>query len=1008
MKLATLSVVLLFLATPTIVHAQGTIRGTVTDSVSHEKLVGVNVIIVGKALGSSTNIDGQYKILQAPAGRLTLKASCIGYKTRQVEVELPNQDVTVNFDVVPDVIQGEEIVVTGQARGQVAAINQQLASNTIVNVVSEEKIQQLPDANAAEAIGRLPGVSISRSGGEANRAIVRGMSDKFGTVTVDGIRMASTDVDTRGIDLSTVSQGSLAGIELFKALTADQDADAIAGSINLVTKKAPSERLVRLESKGVYNKLNKNLNQYDFSLRYGERFFDDVLGLQLSGNIEQRDRSNESDSIDYNVNKAIGNDRDYEINNFYVKYVDEVRKRGGFSLMADINTPDEGTIKFSNVFNSTKRDQVTYSRDYPVDNPNPFYSARNQQKEISTFNSFVRGDNTVFGLGTSWGLSFAQSRGEDPYDYQMDFFEPSAADTAGNPTSGMASIPDSKKKGPPELLIPYALNNFSKAYLYDAYYRSEKNLEKEKTAFLDLTRDYAFGDNFSGSLKVGGKYRYKTRFKEKSELLASYYLGVFPAFTVLPDGRIVRKSYEGSPFNPLILDGDRVLVPNFLDPNPASRSIYGQYLLNPMINRDRLRAWYEYNRNGVSDSLGHGTEYNRNNATDADYYDIVERVSAGYVMNTFKIGQEITFIAGLRVESEKNDYASRFSPQDLSGFPTPTGLIKDTSVTYTETIWLPNFQTAIRPTDDLTFRLAAYKAIARPDYNWRLENFIARKAGTFYPNNSLNVGNPRLKAAKAWNFELTTSFHNNTVGLISLSGFYKNIKDMFHVANGVRIEGLPDHNQRILDSLGILWKAPTYGVPIPAFFLTYAYNSPRATQVWGFEFEHQANLKFLPGVLQNLVLNYNLSIIRSETYVLSFVSYRDTIFHPPFPPSIRSRTEMVDVKYKLEGQPDLFGNVALGYEIGGFSARMSVFFQGAFNKSFSGDGKSDEVTDAFSKWDFVVRQTITDNIAVMLNLNNFTNVKEDNTLSDREKGWELRNAGQLYGLTADLGVRISF
>lgn len=70
--------------------------------------------------------------------------------------------------------------------------------------------------------------------------MLRGLSGKYSTVTIDGIRMAPTDSTDRGIDLSTVSQGSLAGIELYKALTPDKDADAIAGSVNLVTKKLPT------------------------------------------------------------------------------------------------------------------------------------------------------------------------------------------------------------------------------------------------------------------------------------------------------------------------------------------------------------------------------------------------------------------------------------------------------------------------------------------------------------------------------------------------------------------------------------------------------------------------------------------------------------------------------------------------------------------------------------------------------------------------------------------------
>ena len=207
-------------------------------------------------------------------------------------------ETVIDVRLMPDVIEGQEVLITAQVRGQVAAINQQITSNTIVNVISEEKIKELPDANAAEAIGRLPGVSIIRSGGEANKVILRGMSDKFTTFTIDGVRIPPTDADSRGVDLSTFSQGTLAGVELFKALTPDKDGDAIAGSINLVTRKAPSARTIRLDAKGAYNKLDDDFGQYDFNGRYGERFFDDILGVQVTGNVERRNRSNEQFSLD--------------------------------------------------------------------------------------------------------------------------------------------------------------------------------------------------------------------------------------------------------------------------------------------------------------------------------------------------------------------------------------------------------------------------------------------------------------------------------------------------------------------------------------------------------------------------------------------------------------------------------------------------------------------------------------------------------------------------------------
>ncbi|MCB9247588.1 MAG: carboxypeptidase-like regulatory domain-containing protein [Ignavibacteriales bacterium] len=236
-----------FITFTNIILGQGNISGTISDSLTNNSLIGANAVLLGTSMGAATDFDGKYKISRVPAGTYKLRVSYIGYKPKEFNINVVD-DKTLNLDVflLADIVEGETVIVSAQAAGQVAAINQQLSANTIVNVISEEKIQELPDANAAEAIGRLPGVSLSRSGGEANKIILRGLSDKYTSVTLDGVRIPSTDAQERGIDLSAISQSSLAGIELYKALTPDKDADAIAGSVNFVTKKAPSERRLEL------------------------------------------------------------------------------------------------------------------------------------------------------------------------------------------------------------------------------------------------------------------------------------------------------------------------------------------------------------------------------------------------------------------------------------------------------------------------------------------------------------------------------------------------------------------------------------------------------------------------------------------------------------------------------------------------------------------------------------------------------------------------------------------
>ena len=120
-----------------------------------------------------------------------------------------------------------------QAKGQKKAIQEQINSNTIKNVVAADRLQENPDANSVEAIGRLPGVSVTRSGGEGNGLVIRGLAPKYTAVTLNGVKMAATGGDGRETNISGVSQYALQGAEVYKSLTADMEANSVAGTINL-------------------------------------------------------------------------------------------------------------------------------------------------------------------------------------------------------------------------------------------------------------------------------------------------------------------------------------------------------------------------------------------------------------------------------------------------------------------------------------------------------------------------------------------------------------------------------------------------------------------------------------------------------------------------------------------------------------------------------------------------------------------------------------------------------
>lgn len=986
---------LLLLLVPSLLSAQGILGGTVRDSLSNELLVGANVFLPGTSLGNASDRDGRFRIANVPAGNYTLRISYIGYKTREYQVSVSDDELTIDVMLAPDILEGQEVIVTAQARGQAAAMNQQITSNTIVNVVSREKIQELPDANAAEAIGRLPGVSILRSGGEANKVILRGLEDKFANITIDGVKIPATDATSRGVDLSMLSQSSLAGVELFKALTPDKDGDALAGSINLVTRKAPEERRVKADLKGDYNHLMNSADQYDLSLFYSERFLDNLIGVQFAGNLEKRIRSNERINVNYGVDYDLQGFPKYFINDFLLEFTDEDRKREGMSLLVDVATPDGGFLKINNVYGRTKRDYFWSTRDYPSNGGGsqggaPVYDYRDREQDIKTFNSSIRGDNRLLDFSLTWGLSFAQSGSDYPYDYEAIFVEPSGMDASPKFPSG------------PEQLISYAVNNFANASLYWAYFRQQDNYDKERTAFADLGREYLLGDLLSGEIKVGAKMKIKDRSNRRREDFTPYYLGKWKTHEKLPDGTIRPKDYTGTSFEGWMDAGGGgfIGINEFFGRSLLeARHLYDSYFLNPLIAEGKLREWRELNKYGI-DATGNEYEIWVNPLIRYDDYFVTERVTAAYAMNTLNVGQSLTIIAGVRIEKETNDYFSTFMPAPVTGFPVQANTIRDTTSSFAQTLLLPNFHISLRPVGFMNVRLAAYKALGRPDFNMKLNRYIAgRPAEASNTQFLLYVGNTNLRTSSAWNYEVNTSFFDNSFGLISLSGYYKEIKDMYHMLNNFNTVG-----DTLMQRFGITWKSnmPT---PTTPFNLTFPYNSPRPTKIWGFEFEHQINFHFLPAPWNNIVLSYNLSWIDSKTIVYGSktVQYIDSSGQFPL---TKSKNILIETEQKLEGMPEFLGNIALGYDIGGFSTRISVFHKGSHNASFSAGGQNDRVTADFTRVDVTVRQRITDYLVVFMNLNNVTNVGDATSIADRKYGISLFDQSEKYGLTADFGITL--
>ena len=347
----------------------GSIVGRVYDKESKSDLIGANIIVKNTSFGAASDLDGRYLIRNIPAGRHTLVISYIGYNTISKVITITaNKTLEENFYLQAKAIEGKTITITAQAQGQVSAIQQQLASNKIANIVSEAKIQELPDFNAAQALSRLPGISTTQSSGEANKIVVRGLAPQYNEVAIGGITLASTGSsqigiasqggttgsisNDRSVDLSMVTPYMIKTIEVYKALTPDMNADAIGGYVNMELREAPSGIRGDMLWQSGYTAKSGTYGNYRAIASGSDRFFDDQLGVYALLNIESYDRNSDNMNASYYIHGVYPGANGYrpvDVNTVTLQRHIETRKRYGGNLILDYRLPS-GSIKLINMF----------------------------------------------------------------------------------------------------------------------------------------------------------------------------------------------------------------------------------------------------------------------------------------------------------------------------------------------------------------------------------------------------------------------------------------------------------------------------------------------------------------------------------------------------------------------------------------------------------------------------------------------------------------------------------
>ncbi len=406
-----------------------TISGIVNDKATGESLPGANIFLEGTSKGTASSLIGEYILTKVIPGEYNLIVQFIGYISKDTSIVVKDGE-TLNIDIALayKMEEGMEVTITAQAKGQMAAINQQLNSKTIVNIVSKARLQELPDVNAAESVGRLPGAAIVRDGGEGTKVVIRGLEPKLNNIKINGVAIPATELEERGVDISIISPNVLDGIELSKALSPDQDANAIGGTINFLLKRAPTGLRGNVMLQKGYNSEKGSIKPLKFNGYVSSRLFDDKLGLIMQASYDYADRSSDVLGGIYKTAREKEGDEEYApiyVESLKLEDRNESREKININLLTDFRIPN-GNIVLNTIYSGQIREQLIRGDKYSGPVRGDVYlehSMREIKSRLNVFMSSLNFDYNFWGIKSENIISYTRTANLTPKNYSLTFRE---------------------------------------------------------------------------------------------------------------------------------------------------------------------------------------------------------------------------------------------------------------------------------------------------------------------------------------------------------------------------------------------------------------------------------------------------------------------------------------------------------------------------------------------------------------------------------------------------------
>ncbi len=691
----------------------------------------------------------------------------------------------------------DEVIVTAERpHGDAEAINRTLAAENILQVLPADVITSLPNANIADALGRMPSVSIERDEGEGKYVQIRGTEPRLSNVMVDGVTIPSPESGVRQIKLDTIASDLVDSVEINKTLQANIDGDGIGGSVNLVTKTASDTPTIALYGVGGYTPIigGREVDQVGGTI--GKRFGGSKkIGVLIGGTYDYNGRGiNDMEPVptpgDATPHYGSMDFRDYVYN----------RSRWGATGSLDYKFNEGSNVSLRTLF-STFRNWGNKWVFTMNDGGTPVYSQDWRRPNMAIGSLELQGHHTFGDNTILWSASVSRSRslsGSGGANFGW----------MGDPNVQCTNVPGVSQYRPGWTGcigsgLPAADNGFDKnnyGFSEFDYPTLGQSVQLNLQASASYARVYHFGSHF-GTFEFGAKIRNAHKFDDTYN--ESY------CTDAACDGATLIPIAQHPEWNSTFSD------PNYYDGTYKSAGTWPA-----VTDWGKLRGWVEANKSQLAFVGGPGV--NSNN------YDLIERIPAGYFMNTIELMPRVRLVAGLRIEATHVDTTS-FDE-------TANTLSYKAGGDYTNLLPSASLRFAVDKDSDI--RLVYGRGVARPDPQ-DISAAVSQPTLNQTPV-TISIGNPNLKAEQANNYDLLYERAFSHTGLLQAGYFYKDLTSPIAFEQFYSTASFPH-------------------VPAGTNVLVSEPINAGSAYVQGFEIGFQQRLSYLPSVLGGAGLSANYS-----------------------------------------------------------------------------------------------------------------------------------------------------